>query len=128
MKTESKKDNGILRGTIRGALTACAASTALIVAFAFVLQKQWLGVESIRFINPAVKVVSAAVAALTAAGKRNDKLMLRGTIAGGAYMAAAYVVFSLFSGVFTFDAALLTDLAMCMLSGAIVGAVKSIAG
>ena len=50
---------------LRGALLASILSTALVAAFAFTLQKQWLGVESIGTVNVVIKLVSAAAAALS---------------------------------------------------------------
>ena len=126
MRSENKSTPNIWLRTLRSAVIACAFSTLMTLVFAFVLQKQWLEPESVRFINPAVKIASSVVAALFALRRAPDRAMLRGALAGGFYMALAFVVFSLIAGSFAFRTALLTDLAMCILCGAIVGMVKNL--
>ena len=54
---------------LRSALVGSALGVALVALFALVLQKQWLGIESVPYVNSAIKIVSAAAAALIAAGR-----------------------------------------------------------
>ena len=111
---------------LRSALVGSALGVALVALFALVLQKQWLGIDSVPYVNSAIKIVSAAAAALIAARKAESRTLLWGAAAGGLYMLISYVVFSLVSGSFSFDTALVSDLAMCMLAGAITGVVRNL--
>ena len=106
---------------IRAALTACAVSVLLVIGFAFVLKNGWLGMESIRFFNPALKVVCAAAAALLASVKADMKVPVWGALAGCLYMLISFAVFSLISGSFSIGGLLFADIGMCALTGAITG-------
>ncbi|MBO4562473.1 MAG: TIGR04086 family membrane protein [Clostridia bacterium] len=123
---ETKSRNASLRAVIRGALIACAASVILVIAFAFALQKQWLGMESINAVNTGIKVVSALTAAAIAARSVKSRTLLWGALAGGAYMLITFLVFSLLSGKFSLSLAVAADFAMCMLGGAIVGIIRNL--
>ena len=67
MGTRTEKKRNMWLVSLKGALAAAVLSVALVAAFAFVLQKQWLGMGSITYINTGVKVVSAVLAAFIAA-------------------------------------------------------------
>lgn len=115
-----------IRSVLKAALIACAASVLLVVAFAFVLQKQWLGVDSVNYINTGIKFVCAAAAALIAARSVKSRTLLWSSAAGGAYMLITFLVFSLLSGSFRPGLSTLTDIAMCMLGGAVVGMIRNL--
>ncbi|MCR5809246.1 MAG: TIGR04086 family membrane protein [Clostridiales bacterium] len=124
-----KKNKGNEKGwlrVIKASLIACALSVALVVAFAFVLQKQWLGIGSVGYINTGVKVISAAAAALIATRGASKGTLLRGALAGGAYMIITFLVFSLLSGEFRMGTGTLTDLLMCVLGGAVIGVIRNL--
>ena len=110
---------------LRSALAACALSVALVALFAFVLQKRWLGVESITAVNVVIKLVASAAAALLAA-RGGSRAWLWGAVSAGMYMLLTYAVFSLISGGFSLDAGIFTDLAMCVLCGAATGMIKNL--
>lgn len=121
-----KKRASIWLVIIRSALTACAVNVLLVMAFAFVLKNQWLGMDSIRFVNPALKVLSAALAGFLASIKAESKAPLWGAAAGGAYMIVSFLIFSLISGSFTFGGLLFADIGMCLLTGAIIGMIVNL--
>ena len=106
---------------LRSALIACAVSVLLAIGFAFVLKSGWLGMDSVRYFNPVLKVVCAAAAALLAVLKTDSKAPLVGALAAVLYMAVSFVVFSLISGSFGLGVLLFADLGMCALTGAITG-------
>ena len=124
MDTRTKrpeKKRGSWLTVLTAALIATVVSVLLTVAFAFVLQKQWLGMESISFINTGIKIISAAAAALIVCLRAPSRAPLKGALASAAYMALAFLLYSLLSGGFRFETGILIDLAMCALAGAITG-------
>ena len=111
---------------LKGALIGAAVSVALVAAFAFVLLKQWLSAESIPYVNVGIKAVSAAAAALAAAA--GERRALKGALAGVLYTLVSFAVFSLISGRFELDAALLSDIAICGAVGAVTGMMRNLRG
>lgn len=128
MANERKGSKGRRMGTVllRSALIACAASVVLVVAFAFVLQKQWLGIEAAAYVNAGIKTVSAIIAAVCASRAAQSRTILWAAASGGLYMLITFLVFSLLSGGFAPRPALLLDLVLCMLGGAVVGAIRNL--
>lgn len=126
MKNSKEKKPNMWLALLRAALTASALSVLLTVIFAFVLQKRWLGLDSVRFINAGVKVLSAVAAALIAVRASSSRAPLWGALAGGAYMLMAFMIFSVLSGSFSPELGLLTDLAMCVLAGAATGILRNL--
>ena len=106
---------------IKAALIACALGVALVALCALFLQKQWLDIGSLPYINIAIKLVSAASAACIACIKAKDKALIRGMAAAACYMLLSFVIFSLISGGFELNTALLSDVLICAGAGAIVG-------
>ena len=117
---------GLPGAVLRGALIGTAAGVALVALSAFILMKQWLGAESIPYLNAGVKVIAAGIAALCAVRRSESGNILKGAAASGLYMLLSFIVFSLISGEFGFNTGLLFDMAMCLLTGAIVGIVKNL--
>ena len=123
---KSGSRNGFFINCSKGALIGTAAGTALVALFAFILLKQWLGPESVTYINLGVKAVSGAVAALIAVRSAGERRPIVGAAAGLLCMLLSFVVFSLISGEFAFDTALLTDLVICAAIGAVVGMLENL--
>lgn len=106
---------------LKGVLSALLISCILIVISAFLLQKQILGVESIRIINPIVKAASAMLAALVSVRRFENRSFIYGGITGISYMLVTWLVFSFFAGEFNFGTPTLIDLSMCLLAGTVGG-------
>lgn len=119
-KTKTVKYNMAVRLPLAG-LAGCVLSVILIAAFAFALQKQWLPSSGMTYINLGVKLAAALVSALIAALSAESRAPLWGALASGVYMAATYLLFSLFSGGFSIGWGNLTDLLMCLIVGLITG-------
>ena len=111
---------------LRGALAACALSVLLVTAFAFLLLKEWVGADSLGFINTGIKAVCAVVAALIATHRAEKGVLPIAAAAGGAYMLITFLVFSLLSGSFSPGTGTLTDLLMCVLGGIVVGVIRNL--
>ena len=110
-----------LTAILKGVLSALLISCILIVISAFLLQKQILGVESIRIINPIVKAASAMLAALVSVRRFENRSFIYGGITGISYMLVTWLVFSFFAGEFNFGTPTLIDLSMCLLAGTVGG-------
>lgn len=126
MKTKSQNGKNAVLTIAKASLAAAAASVLLVVLFAFVLQKQWLKVDAIPYINIAVKVLAAVLAAVIAVHSGTGRAPLLGAAAAGAYMLLTFIVFSLFAGEFSVGLSLLTDVLMCAIAGAAVGIVSNL--
>ena len=118
---EKTASGSILPAVIRGALIGAAAGVALVALSALFLQKQWLDIGSLPYINIAIKLISAAAAAAAACYKANDKALIRGMAASACYMVLSFVIFSLISGSFELNTALLLDVLICAGVGLLFG-------
>jgi putative membrane protein (TIGR04086 family) len=116
----TSKNKSLLR-VLPAGLAGCVFSILLVVLFAFVLQKKWLPFTAMTYINLGIKLASALFSGILAAVSADSRAPLWGALASGIYMAATYVLFSLFSGGFTAGWGNLTDLLMCLLAGLIAG-------
>ncbi len=121
-----KKRSAVWLVILRAALTSCAVNILLVMGFAFVLKNQWLGMDSIRFVNPALKIVSAALAGFLAAHSASVRATLCAAAAGGAYMTVSFLVFSLISSSFDPGWLLAADIGMCTLTGMITGMIVNL--
>ena len=99
---------------------ALIISLILVVVAAFAIKIFNLGDKAIIIINQIIKSLSILIAGLLCLKLPNNG-WLRGFIVGVLYVLLAFVVFSLLSGEFCFDLTLLNDLALCGVSGLIVG-------
>ncbi len=109
-----------------GALIAFAASVGLVALTALLLQKQVIGFETVRFINPGIKVVCAVLAGFLGTRRTEKRGWLFGAVSGIIYIVFTTVVFSLLSGGFALGTGNLADLAMCAFAGMLGGMLRSI--
>ena len=123
---KARANKGMFPVSLRAALIGTALGTALVALFALILQKQWLGMDSIPYVNSGIKIVSAAVSALIAVRKAPDHTLLWGAAAGGLYMLISFVVFSLISGSFSLGTELICDITICLLAGAVMGIIRNL--
>lgn len=126
MKTKPDKGKSIILSLLKASLAATAASVLLIVLFAFILQKQWLGIDLIPYINIAVKVLAGILASIIAIKCGAWRAPIMGAAAAGLYMLLTFIMFSLFAGEFKIGLSLLTDVLMCMAAGAAAGIVSNL--
>ncbi len=125
-KTENNNLLASLKSCLFGALAASAAGVAFTALFAFIMQKQWLGIGSVIYVNAGIKVVCAVIAAIIALRKIDRGALLYGALSGALYMLISFIVFSLISGSYSVGKGLFTDLLMCMLAGCITGMVRNL--
>ena len=92
-------------------------SVALIVIFAALMWKQVAGVELIPIVNAAIKVIGAAAAGFFAQRGCGSRAWLFGGAAGLIYAMLAYAVFSILSGSFALNMAMLSDMGIGLLAG-----------
>lgn len=102
---------------LRAAFIGCVVSVALIVIFAALMWKQVAGVELIPIVNAAIKVIGAAAAGFLAQRGCGSLAWLFGGAAGLIYAMLAYAVFSILSGSFALNMAMLSDMGIGLLSG-----------
>ena len=100
---------------LKAAFIGCVVSVALIVIFAALMWKQVVGVELIPIVNAAIKVIGAAAAGFFA--QRGSRAWLFGGAAGLIYAMLAYAVFSILSGSFALNMAMLSDMGIGLLAG-----------
>lgn len=114
--------------TLKGGLLASIISIALIVLYALALWKEVLPASSMSIANAAIKVVSAAAAALLAVRRCAKRRWLYGGIAGLFYTALAFMVFSILSDTFIVSAALLSDFGVGLLAGMLAAMAAQVLG
>ena len=102
---------------LKAAFIGCAVSVALIVIFAALMWKQVVGVELIPIVNAAIKVIGAAAAGFFAQRGCGRRARLFGGAAGLIYEMLAYAVFSILSGGFALNMAMLSDMGIGLLAG-----------
>ena len=102
---------------LKAAYIGCAVSVALIVIFAALMWKQVVGVELIPIVNAAIKVIGAAAAGFFAQRGCGSRAWLFGGAAGLTYAMLAYAVFSILSGSFALNMAMLSDMGIGLLAG-----------
>ena len=100
---------------LKAAFIGCVVSIALIVIFAVLMWKQVVGVELIPIVNAAIKVIGAAAAGFLA--QRGCRAWRFGGAAGLIYAMLAYAVFSILSGSFALNMAMLSDMGIGLLAG-----------
>mgnify|MGYP004547005069 CR=1 FL=1 len=102
---------------LKAAFIGCVVSIALIMAFALLMWKQVAGVELIPIVNAAIKVIGGAAAGFFAQRGCGSRAWLFGGAAGLIYAVIAYALFSVLSGGFALNAAMLSDMGIGLLSG-----------
>ena len=102
---------------LKAAFIGCVVSVALIVIFATLMWKQVVGVELIPIVNAAIKVIGAAAAGFFAQRGCGSRAWLFGGAAWLIYSMLAYAVFSILSGSFALNMAMLSDMGIGLLSG-----------
>lgn len=102
---------------LKAAFIGCVVSVTLIVIFAALMWKQVVGVELIPIVNAAIKVMGAAAAGFFAQRGCGSRAWLFGGAAGLNYAMLAYAVFSILSGSFALNMAMLSDMGIGLLAG-----------
>lgn len=102
---------------LKAAFIGCVVSVAMIVIFAALMWKQVVGVELIPIVNAAIKVIGAAAAGFFAQRGCGSHAWLFGGAAGLIYAVIAYALFSILSGGFALNMAMLSDMGIGLLAG-----------
>ena len=121
-KPQSKAKAGgqpVILALFKGALVASALSVILLAAAAYLLYKGMLQSDSVSLLGAGIKVVSAALAALIVIRGMEHRRFFYGALAGLVYIVLAFLVFSVISGTFGISLALLSDIGIGILSGAL---------
>ncbi|HEY8390883.1 MAG TPA: TIGR04086 family membrane protein [Clostridia bacterium] len=120
-KTTSPKVGEIYLEILKGLTIALIISLILILAMALVITFVDVSDTVIAIINQIIKAVSLLVASIVSF-KEKSKGWKKGLILGVVYIIAAYIIFSLMEGKFTFGWSILFDL----IAGAVMGIVCGI--
>ena len=102
---------------LKAAFIGCVVSVTLIVIFAALMWKQVVGVELIPIVNAAIKVIGAAAAGFLAQRGCGSRAWRFGGAAVLIYAMLAYAVFSILSGSFALNMAMLSDMGIGLLAG-----------
>lgn len=121
-KTARGKENGnIIIRIVKSAFFAAAITVALLLLYAWLLQKGILNQDSIPIANSALKILGSVIAALFSVLKRSSKRWFIGAASGLAYILLAFLVFSIAADSYSFSAGLLSDLLMGGMAGMVTG-------
>lgn len=111
---------------ITASFSGMLISILLVVAAAFLLQKQVIGIESVSILNPIIKAVGALIASIIATAKIERKKFLIGALAGLGYMLLTTIVFTAMNGSISFNLSLFTDAIICFTAGMSGGIICSL--
>lgn len=111
---------------LRNALFAVLGSMLLIVAAAFMLQQQLVGIDSISVINPVIKVLAAFFSGLMSVRLTEKRSWLYGAIGGMIYMVLSSALFSVLAGEFNLGIGMLIDIVMCGFAGLMSGIIHQV--
>ena len=106
---------------IKASFAGLLISLFLVVAVAFLLQKQVLSIDSVNILNPIIKAISAILASLVGVHGLDRRKFLFGGLSGLCYMVLTTAVFALMDGKFALSTSLLTDAALCSAAGMVGG-------
>ena len=106
---------------IRASFAGLLISLFLVVAAAFLLQKQVLSIDSVNILNPIIKAISAILASLVGVHGLDRRKFLFGGLSGLCYMVLTTAVFALMDGKFALSTSLLTYAALCSAAGMVGG-------
>lgn len=106
---------------IKASFAGLLISLFLVVAAAFLLQKQVLSIDSVNILNPIIKAISAILASLVGVHGLDRRKFLFGGLSGLCYMVLTTAVFALMDGKFALSTSLLTDAALCSAAGMVGG-------
>ena len=110
---------------LKGALIGTALCILLVLLYALALKQGWLKTTSMPVVTPALKVLGAGAAGLVAAWKADKRRWLLGGCAGLAFAMLSFMIFSILSSTFALSVAVLTDLGIGVLAGALAAILKS---
>lgn len=117
MRTKTQNAPKMTGELLFATFAATAASLGLIALYSFALWRQWLTLESVSVMTIAMKVVSAGLAGVLVVKKKPSRAWLWGGLAGAAFSAFAYVVYSVLGDTFVISWAAATDMALGALAG-----------
>lgn len=120
-KSAGKRNGNMIFRIMKVALIAVAFTVALILLYAWLLQRQIVNQDSIPIVNSALKVIGAVIAALCAVIPQDRRRWVSGMTAGLAYILLSFAVFSVLTDKFAFGAGLFSDLLMGGLAGMVTG-------
>ena len=116
-KARAQEAPNMVGELIKAAFLASAASLLLIVIYSFAMWQQWLGVGSIAAVTVGIKGASAALAGFLVSRRCKSRAWLWGALAGAAFSALAYAVFSILSDTYVLSLAFLSDIGVGALAG-----------
>lgn len=127
MNRVKKNDSSIIwLKILRNALFAVLGSMLLIVAAAFMLQQQLVGIDSISIINPIIKVLAAFLSGFMSVRLTEKRSWLYGAIGGMIYMVLSSALFSVLAGEFNLGTGMLIDIVMCGFAGLMSGIIHQV--
>ncbi len=122
-KVSDKPKNTLVISILKGSLTAVCVSLIGILIFAFLLKFTNISDSIISPVNQVIKGVSVFLGVFLGLKKQKELGLVSGLLIGLIYTIAAFLVFSLLNGAFSFDRTLLNDILFGAVTGAICGVI-----
>lgn len=121
--TKSLLTQSLILDYLKGIVISLLLSLGFIIIFAFSLN--WFDVSDsfIPLITLIIKGICVLIGSCVAV-RGSEKGLIKGIVFGLIYIFCAFIIFSILSGVFSFDFSFILDLAFASLLGGIVGIIK----
>lgn len=111
----------VVLAVLRGCLLGMIFTLSAILLFALLLKLGLFGEGAIPIVNQVLKVAGIAIAAIAAVRGQAARQWLVGGIGGASFILCGLLLFSAIEGEFTPSWLILSDLAMGLVGGVIVG-------
>ena len=114
----------VVMAILRGCLLGMIFTLSAILLFALLLKIGLFGEGAIPVVNQVLKLAGIAIAALASVRSMESRQWLWGGVGGGSYVLCGMLLFSAIEGTFNPSVLLLSDLALGVIGGVIIGFIR----
>ncbi len=120
-RTSKQQSRPMIMDIAKGVIIALIVTVAAVLALALIVKEKGIDSAAISAVNQAIKVAAIFIAAMISSRGAKEKQLITGALSGLVYIVVGYLIFSLIEGDWGDITLLLTDAAMGVMIGALVG-------
>ncbi len=120
-RTSKQQSRPMIMDIAKGVVIALIVTVAAVLALALIVKEKGMDSAAISAVNQAIKVAAIFIGAMISSRAAKEKQLITGALSGLVYIVAGYLIFSLIEGDWGDITLLLTDAAMGVMIGALVG-------
>lgn len=120
-RTSKQQSRPMIMDIAKGVIIALIVTVAAVLALALIVKEKGIDSAAISAVNQTIKVAAIFIAAMISSRAAKEKQLITGALSGLVYIVAGYLIFSLIEGDWGDITLLLTDAAMGIMIGALVG-------